>query len=78
MLHVPGHPPITYDNVRRIDKRKWDRKGIAFIHYEHGNPPMPAVMKLDDFAYERKMTDAILARIEQNVIATPAPGTPRV
>src|SRR5215212_11768975 len=21
-LHVPGHPPITYDDIRRIDKRK--------------------------------------------------------
>src|SRR5438552_9148881 len=36
-LEVPGHPPITYDDVRRIDKRKWDRKGVAFVHYEHGN-----------------------------------------
>ncbi len=67
-LYFPGHPVITTENIRRIDKRKWDRKGVAFIHYEHGNPPMPGIVKLDDFAYERKPTDEILARIEASVV----------
>jgi hypothetical protein len=71
-LYVPGHAPISirYD-VRRIDKRKWDRKGIAYLHYQQGNPPVPSVLKLDDFAYERKPTDDILARVEAHV----APGS---
>jgi hypothetical protein len=69
-LHVPGHPPITFNDIRRIDKRKWDRKGIAYLHYEHGDPPQQFVMKLDDFAYERKATDEILERIERNVVTT--------
>jgi hypothetical protein len=76
VLHVPGHPPVTYDDIRRIDKRKWDRKGVAFVHYDHGNPPKPGILKLDDFAYDRTGTDAILERIERNVIpaeSTPAP-----
>jgi hypothetical protein len=64
-LEVPGHPPITTSDIRRIDKRRWDRKGIALIHYEHGDPPQSGVLKLDDFAYQRQPTDAILARIEQ-------------
>ena len=67
-LEFPGHPPITYENIRRIDKRKWDRKGIAFLHYEHGDPPKPGIIKVDDFAYERKPTDEILDRIEKNVV----------
>jgi hypothetical protein len=67
-LEVPGHPPITYDNIRRIDKRKWDRKGVAFLHYELGAPPQPGVLKLDDFAYERRATDEILAQIEKNLL----------
>ena len=66
-FYFPDHPPITYDNIRRIDKRKWDRKGVAFVHYEHGDPPMPGVVKLDDFAYERKPVDEMLERIEKNV-----------
>ena len=69
-LEVPGHPPITYDNIRKIDKRKWDRKGIAFLHYEVGTPPQPGILKLDDFAYERKGTDEMLARIEKNLIVS--------
>jgi hypothetical protein len=69
-LHVPGHPPVPYDKIRRIDKRKWERKGIAFLHYEHGQPPVPGVLKLDDFAYQRKETDEILERIEQHVLAS--------
>ena len=67
-LEVPGHPPITYDNIRKIDKRKWDRKGIAFLHYELGNPPRPGVLKLDDFAYERGPTDQMLERIEKSLV----------
>ena len=72
-LAVPGHPPITYDDIRRIDKRKWDRKGVAFVHYETGIPPQPGILKLDDFAYDRRATDAILERIERNVVPSTAP-----
>ena len=69
-LQAPGHPPITYSDIRRIDKRKWDRKGIAFLHYDHAG--RSGVLKLDDFAYERKATDAMLERIERNVLSTAA------
>jgi hypothetical protein len=67
-LQAPGHPAITYADIRRIDKRKWDRKGIAFLHYDHQG--RAGVLKLDDFAYERKATDAMLERIERNVLST--------
>jgi hypothetical protein len=67
-LQVPGHPPVTFNEIRRIDKRKWDRKGIAYLHYEHGPTATQRVLKLDDFAYERKPTDDILARIEKSLL----------
>jgi hypothetical protein len=69
-LYVPGHQPVSiaYD-IRRIDKRKWDRKGIAYLHYETGNPPVPGTIKLDDFAYERRGTDEILSRVEHHVLS---------
>jgi hypothetical protein len=69
-IQVPGHPPVTVDDIRRIDKRKWDKKGIAYLHYEVGQPPTVGVMKLDDFAYERKPTDEMLERIEKNVMSS--------
>jgi hypothetical protein len=69
-LHAPGHPPVSFNDIRRIDKRKWDKKGIAFLHYEVGQPPVAGVVKLDDFAYERKPVDEILERIERNVLSS--------
>ena len=60
-LHVPGHPPVPFEMISAIDKRQWDRKGIAYIDYEvnraHGR------LKLDDFVYERQPTDRIYDEI---------------
>jgi len=56
-LYVPGHPPVPFEMITTIDKRQWDRKGIAYVDYEvngkHGR------LKLDDFIYEREPTDQI-------------------
>jgi hypothetical protein len=65
-LHVPGHPPVPLDNIRKIDKRLWERKGIAYIEYEVQQSAKPAQLKLDDFVYERGPTDAIFERIEKH------------
>ena len=65
-LSVPGHPPISAEHIRRIDKRKWDRKGIAYLHYEFDSKP--GTIKLDDFAYDRLPTDQMLERVERNVL----------
>lgn len=66
-LHVPGHPPVPLDNIRKIDKRLWERKGIAYIEYEGPQSGKRAQLKLDDFVYERGPTDAIFERIEKHV-----------
>ena len=73
-LHVPGHPPVPLDAVTSIDKPDWDRKGIAYVHYE-----LPTGAKgrlcLDDFVYERTPTDAIfeyVQRLAQEPQAPPA------
>ncbi|HEV8377746.1 MAG TPA: hypothetical protein VGP99_02770 [Tepidisphaeraceae bacterium] len=63
-LYIPGHPPIPLSAIRKIDKALWDRKGIAYIEYEVGEPPVRGTFKLDDFVYEREPTDQIMARIE--------------
>jgi hypothetical protein len=68
-LSVPGHPPIALDSIRRIDKRLWDRKGLAYVDYEPAGSTRTATFKLDDFAYQRDPTDQILDRIEQHVRA---------
>ena len=77
-LSVPGHPPITFDQITRIDKRLWDRKGIAYVDYEADG--RSGRIKLDDFVYDRPPTDRIYERIEQAVApaaaAEPLPDAP--
>ena len=70
VLHVPGHPPVPLDRITELDKRLWDRKGIAYVGYE-GPDAQPGRLKLDDFIYEREPTDAIYKRIE-DYVAPPA------
>jgi hypothetical protein len=61
-VHIPGHPPVPTDAITEIDKRLWDRKGIAYISYELPDGTK-GTFKLDDFVYERKGTDEIYDRI---------------
>ena len=64
-LHAPGHPPVSLERIREIDKSKWDRKGIAYLTYEVPGPAAGTKrLKLDDYIYEREPTDRILERIE--------------
>ena len=65
VLHVPGHPPIQLESITTINKKKWDRKGIAYLTYEQGGTS--GVVRIDDFAYERQPTDEIFKRIEQHL-----------
>lgn len=67
VLNAPGHPPIPLDNIRKLDKRLWERKGIAVIEYEDPASGQRRQLKLDDFVYEREPTDAIFDRIEKHV-----------
>lgn len=65
-LSVPGHPPVPFENITEIDRRLWDRKGIAYISYDLGNG-QKGRLKLDDFLYDRPPTDEIFNRIEAYV-----------
>jgi hypothetical protein len=75
MIHVPGHPPIPLNALRKIDRAKWDRKGIAFIDYQFPGTSKSGTFKLDDFVYNRDPTDKIFATIEATLGTT---GTPAV
>jgi len=68
-LHIPGHPAVPLESITRIDKRLWDRKGIAFIDYAVDRQTEPGRLKLDDFVYEREPTDEIFKRVETFVLA---------
>ncbi len=66
-LEVPGHPPVDFDEVTAIDKQLWDRKGIAFIDYNHAGKT--GRLRLDDFVYQAKPTREIFKRIETHTLA---------
>lgn len=65
-VYVPGHPPVTFDMIRDIDKSKWDKKGIALVSYS-ASAGKVGTFKLDDYIYDRDATDAILERIENAI-----------
>jgi len=58
-------PSFAFDEIKSIDKTKWERKGVAKITYDIGQGEQLFV--LDDFKYLREETDTILYNIEQTL-----------
>ena len=56
---------FNYEDVVEIDKKKWEKKGIALVKYKSGSDE--ETFKLDDLAYDRKVMDQILYDLEQAV-----------
>jgi len=56
---------LTFDQITSIDKKKWDKKGIAKLHYEQNG--REAILTLDDFIYDRPTTDDMLRQVEDHV-----------
>ncbi len=65
-IAIPGHPPFHIDEVTKLDKKLWDRKGIAVVSYETASGQKGAAT-LDDFIYDRKPTDQIYDAIVANL-----------
>jgi hypothetical protein len=59
-IQAPGHGKVPVKAIRKIDLEKWDRKGIAYLHYQVAGTAKLGKITLDDFIYERKPTDEIL------------------
>ncbi|MCG8450281.1 MAG: hypothetical protein MI725_11990 [Pirellulales bacterium] len=59
-----GHR-IEFDQITKIDKKKWDKKGIAKLLYQDDGREKK--FTLDDFIYERPTTDEILRQVEERV-----------
>ncbi len=56
---------FDYENVTSIDKKRWEKKGIAQIQYKDGGEERQ--FKLDDLAYDRIVVDQILFDLETSV-----------
>ena len=56
---------LKLDQITKVDKAKWDKKGIAVLHYT-GDQGASKFL-IDDLKYERATTDEIMAWIEDNI-----------
>lgn len=56
---------FAWDDVTKLDKKKWRGKGIAKVHYSQGD--RASVFTLDDFKYQREPADAILLQLEERL-----------
>jgi hypothetical protein len=70
-LSVPGHEPVTLDQIRGLDLLRWDRKGIALLEYQLPTGKK-GTLKLCDMIYQREPTDTIVERIEAHLNALDA------
>ena len=67
ILHVPGQPPIPFDQIQGLDLTRWDRKGIATLECRDSGASRRVL--LNDMIYERGPTDRIVQRIEAHLAA---------
>lgn len=59
-----GHE-TSYANITELNKKKWQSKGIAFVHYKAGGEAER--IRLDDFYFDREATRQILRKVEANI-----------
>ncbi len=56
---------LQYDQIVRLDKKKWAKKGIAKVIYEAGGRRRSFI--LDDWKYEPDPTEEILCEVESRI-----------
>ncbi len=64
-LKTSWNEEFAFSDILTINKRRWERKGIAVITYS--TPNGESQFFLDDFKYVRKETDEILFLMEQQL-----------
>jgi len=56
---------VAFDQIKSIDKSKWEKKGLAQLIYDDDGTEKAFV--LDDLKFERSVTDEIMLRVEKFV-----------
>lgn len=55
---------LSFDQIQRFDKKKWEKKGIGVVHYDdHGSQKFI----IDDLKFARKATDQIVRIMEEKI-----------
>jgi hypothetical protein len=55
---------VSFDQIERFDKKKWEKKGIGVVHYNDGGAKK---FILDDLKFARKSTDQIVRIMEEKI-----------
>jgi hypothetical protein len=48
---TPDGAQVRYDQVFRVDKRKWEHKGLAYVHYREAEGAPTRRVAIDDLMY---------------------------
>ena len=57
---------LTLDQITKVDKARWDKKGITVVHYTDDQGGKNTFL-IDDLKFDRTATDEIMAWIEENI-----------
>lgn len=68
-FYTPGHARVPYDRIFRVDKKKWDNKGLAYAYYrDEGEKVKKATIDDLKFKGADRILDLVLARFEGELI----------
>ncbi len=74
-LRTSWGPEFQYQQISRIDKTKWEKKGITRIHYKVNEDE--SMFAFDDFKFRREPMGEILFLIEATLKDSQISGGPR-
>jgi len=57
---------VDFDQITKIDKRKWEKKGIAKVHFKD-EVNTEGVMVFDDFKYDRSTMSELMSMCEKGL-----------
>ncbi len=64
-LNSSSGDSITFEEATYLEKKQWDDKGIAWLHFERDGKS--GRFLIDNFKYMREETNAILRRVEEAI-----------
>ena len=58
---------LLLGQICKFDKKKWEKKGIAVVHFKNHSTNGEGTFILDDLKYDRKITDQIVRWVESQI-----------
>ena len=67
---TPGGSRVAFADAFKVDKRKWDVQGLAYVHYRVGGQGREKKVPIDDLMYEgaSRVLDRLLSHFKGELI----------